>query len=58
MNPKINIYVNNRYECSTNQSKTCKEAKAKYLEYELRYGITTKMITAHFDKLPTYKGGK
>ena len=36
MYPKINIYLKNlrgnyTYECSTNMSKTCKEAKRKFL---------------------------
>jgi hypothetical protein len=37
MHRKIDIFLFNRthniwqYECSTNQSKTCKEAKAKYM---------------------------
>jgi hypothetical protein len=30
-NPKIDIYVKGVYQCSTNWSKTCKEAKDKYL---------------------------
>lgn len=32
MNKKINLYFNGDYVCSTNQSKTCKEARARYLE--------------------------
>lgn len=28
---KIDIYVCGRYACSTDMSKTCKEAKTKYL---------------------------
>ena len=28
---KIDIYVNGIYNCSTDQSKTCKEAKQKFL---------------------------
>ena len=31
MNPKIDIYVNGNYQCSTNQSKSCAEAKRKFL---------------------------
>lgn len=30
-NPKIDIFVNGKYECSTNWYKTCKEAKAHFL---------------------------
>lgn len=29
---KIDLYYNGDYLCSTNQSKTCKEAVSKYLE--------------------------
>lgn len=32
MNKKIDLFFNNSYVCSTNQSKTCKEAKEKYLK--------------------------
>ena len=28
---KIDIFVNNVYVCSTDQAKTCKQAKEKYL---------------------------
>lgn len=28
---KINIYINGKYECSTNSSKTCKEARTRYI---------------------------
>lgn len=27
---KIDLFVNGRYQCSTDQSKTCKEAKEKF----------------------------
>ena len=30
-NKKIDIFVNGIYKCSTNWSKTCKEAKHKFL---------------------------
>jgi hypothetical protein len=31
MHKKIDIYYNKKYMCSTNQSKTCKQAKERYL---------------------------
>lgn len=29
---KIDVYYNNEYICTTTQSKTCKDAKIKFLE--------------------------
>jgi hypothetical protein len=45
MYKKINIYLKNRngnyaYECSTNMSKTCKEAKNKFLAVHNYLDIT------------------
>jgi hypothetical protein len=36
---KIDIFVNGIYVCSTNQSKTCKEAKDKFLHNPVYMGI-------------------
>lgn len=45
---KIDIFYHGSYQCSTDQSKSCKEAKAKYIE---RYKICNpKAITANFYK--------
>ncbi len=41
---KIDIYINGVYKCSTDQSKSCKEAVKKYL---LKYP-TQDYVTAEF----------
>jgi len=43
---KIDIFVNGCYTCSTDQSKTCKEAVKRYCEKWV-IGETEK-VTAHF----------
>lgn len=53
MNKKIDIYLKHlngyfQYECSTNRSKTCKEAKARFLE--LHKGISPDQVKASFAK--------
>lgn len=30
--PKIDVYVNGQYECTTTWAKTCKEAKEKFID--------------------------
>ena len=58
MYKKIDLYLNNNYLCSTNQAKTCKEAKLKYIErYEndcksnkLEIRDINKLIKAYFAK--------
>jgi hypothetical protein len=44
---KIDIFLNGKYVCSTDQSKTCKQAKEKYLKH---YPNTKGKLTAHFYK--------
>jgi len=45
---KIDIFYNGQYQCSTDTSKTCKEAKRKYIE---KYRpCNEKAITALFYK--------
>ena len=53
MHKKINIYLKNpkgfyQYECSTNRSKTCKEAKEKFLN--IHYYLDKNQIKACFSK--------
>lgn len=58
-NPKIDIYVNGEYECSTGMYKTCKDAIINYKLTTL-YNYLTKetelvrfnnvKVTAHIDK--------
>lgn len=47
---KIDIYVNGKYDCSTTWSKTCKEARARYLEkYKTAlFMAKTRSVKAHF----------
>lgn len=58
MNRKIDIYTRRKfaprgfsicwqYECSTMQSKTCKEAKVKFCA---RYGLDCSQVKASFSK--------
>lgn len=58
---KIDIFVDGNYACSTNQSKTCKQAKERFIEQSLHYYTdrfiragkpipTSIKITASFDK--------
>ena len=42
-NPKIDIYEDGQYRCSTNWAKTCREAVEKYLR---RVPATTGKVTA------------
>lgn len=42
MHKKIDLYFNGDYLCSTNQSKTCKEAVQKYL-----FGLSQEVIRNH-----------
>ena len=42
---KIDLFFNGDYLCSTNQSKTCKEAKTKYITNLEHRGYTTGRIT-------------
>jgi len=45
---KIDIFYNGQYQCSTDRSKTCKDAKMKYIE---KYRpCNEKAITALFYK--------
>ena len=44
---KIDIYVKQNYVCSTDQSKTCKEAKQKFLNYNK--DINEKDVKCYFD---------
>lgn len=51
MNKKIDLFFNGSYLCSTTQSKTCKEAKEKYLKAAQRvldnnvgYSLTQEMM--------------
>ncbi len=41
------VLNNWQYECSTNASKTCKEAREKF---SLRYGIDKSQVKANFAK--------
>lgn len=41
MYKKINIYYKGVYICSTNQSKTCKEAKEKFIKKPYCIQLTT-----------------
>lgn len=45
---KIDIFVNEAYYCSTDQSKTCKAAKVRFLE--LHPKLINEKITANFYK--------
>ena len=47
-NPKINIFVDRRYECSTNWAQTCKQAVEKFLEKRDRV-LYEGRVTAHID---------
>ncbi len=42
-NPKIDIYVDGYYQCSTNWSKTTSEAKRKYCQ---KHNIKESKVTA------------
>ena len=44
---KIDLFIDGAYVCSTDQSKTCKEAREKYLK---RYPNTQGKLTANFFK--------
>ena len=50
--PKIDIYVNGKYECSTTWAKSCKEARAKFVdqEYKALFMAKAQSMTAHFAK--------
>lgn len=53
--PKINIFVNGVYRCSTNWAKTCKEARERFIEKgeAMPYGAK---VTAFFDEVrPRFK---
>ena len=50
MNPKIDIFVNCKYECSTNMSKTLKEAKEKFLKAYQVDAFDPKTVKCCFDK--------
>jgi hypothetical protein len=39
-----------RYECSTTWSKTCKEAKARFIEWNSDLAHAADRIKAHFQK--------
>jgi hypothetical protein len=46
---KIDIFINGRYVTSTDQSKTCKEAKEKYSK---RFALAQdEKLTAFFDRV-------
>lgn len=45
---KIDIYVNGIYRHSTNQSQTCKEAKARYIE---QFKLKDSEVKAAFAKV-------
>jgi len=47
-NKKIDIFVNGIYKCSTNWSKTCKEAKEKFLEKNPE--LKNEKVEAYFSK--------
>ena len=47
--PKIDIYVNRIYRCSTTWAKTCKEAVAKFIESDPAMPQGAK-VTAFFSK--------
>ena len=49
---KIDIYVNKEYACSTNQSRTCREAKEKFLQTKTatKAGIKENQVKCFFDK--------
>lgn len=47
-NPKIDIFVRGKYECSTNWAKTCKEAKASFLK--VHFEIRASDVTARKSK--------
>jgi hypothetical protein len=45
---KIDIFINDVYFCSTTWSKTCKEARQKFLEKHPK--LLPGHVTCHFDK--------
>lgn len=48
---KIDIFINGKYECSTNWAKTCKEAIERYKEfYKVSVFNPFVKITAHFSQ--------
>lgn len=44
---KIDLFINGAYICSTDQAKTCKKAKERYLKH---YPNTQGKLTANFFK--------
>ena len=48
---KIDIYVNGMYQCSTDQSKTCKEAASKWKARNAYNPETDGKITARYDRM-------
>ena len=46
---KIDIFVNNEYFCSTDKSKTCKEAKKRFLDIYPKFKDSN--IKCFFDKM-------
>ena len=59
MYKKINIFLNGVYICSTNQSRTCKEAIKNFIERPyyasinpdiVKVNIAGRKVTAHFQK--------
>lgn len=49
---KIDLFHNGDYICSTNQSKTCREAKARYLERANDHESRTTIVQKHIAKYP------
>ena len=47
---KIDIFIDGEYRASTTWSKTCKEAKARYIA---ALGVDAGKVTAFFDKRST-----
>ena len=52
MKPKIDLFYNGDYLCSTNQSKTCREAKTRYLKQAERF--KTSLLDRQIAKHPEY----
>ena len=50
--PKIDIYVDNKYECSTTWAKSCKEAKEKFIDkhYKSLFMDKAQEVKARFTK--------
>lgn len=55
---KINLFYNGDYLCSTNQSKTCKDAVKRYLERITYYSYYNGLVDRQIIKNPHLLKGR